>query len=273
MKYTPFASRDASHSSGSKSEHARMERGEEMKDAQQKTEGKGGVNGDDAETDDDMDDTDGSKREGVKTSTTPIFSLNITEQPYWPERSFHIHTQHPLELTDVLQGHDIPQFGPHGPHCAAYSNMRRSKYGGSKRQGQRRSGYGVSDSENVGGRGSGNVGGDINSFTSHTLKFKNENEIGNETSEEGDEEDYGKYERRLIDDAKAQSKEMKKKKRAAERVIENRSAYCERWEDMVEDVSAFFEWSVANRLNKVEWLLLGSYKWGDELATRAKRYG
>ena len=45
---------------------------------------------------------------------------NIIEKPYWPERAFHIHTQHPLELTEVLQGHDIPQFGPIGPHCRTY---------------------------------------------------------------------------------------------------------------------------------------------------------
>ena len=31
------------------------------------------------------------------------FNVNITESPYWPERSFHLHTQHPLELTEVLQ--------------------------------------------------------------------------------------------------------------------------------------------------------------------------
>ena len=27
-----------------------------------------------------------------------------------------------------------------------------------------------------------------------------------------------------------------------------------------------------NRLNKVEWLLLGNFKWGDELHTRARRF-
>ena len=29
---------------------------------------------------------------------------------------------------------------------------------------------------------------------------------------------------------------------------------------MVSDADRLFEWCVANRLNKVEWLLLGSYK-------------
>ena len=32
-----------------------------------------------------------------------------------------------------------------------------------------------------------------------------------------------------------------------------------------------FEWAVANRQNKIEWLLLGNYKWGDEFHTRNMR--
>lgn len=35
--------------------------------------------------------------------------------------------------------------------------------------------------------------------------------------------------------------------------------YCERWEDMVDEVDRMFEWMVANRLNHAEWLLLGKY--------------
>eukprot|EP00624_Nannochloropsis_granulata_P001732 evm.model.NODE_18494_length_2182_cov_13.736938.1 len=30
------------------------------------------------------------------------------EAPRWRSRTFHLHTQHPLELTDVLQGFDLP---------------------------------------------------------------------------------------------------------------------------------------------------------------------
>jgi hypothetical protein len=37
------------------------------------------------------------------------------------------------------------------------------------------------------------------------------------------------------------------------------SHYCERWEDMVDGVNTFFEWAVANRLNRIEWLLLGRF--------------
>ena len=105
-------------------------------------------------------------------------SLNITESPYWPIRIFHHHTQHPLELTEVLQGLDIPMFGPVGPAC-------------------------------------------VNSKSPSS--------------------DHG--------------------------------TYCERWEDMVPDVDKMFEWAVANKYNRVEWLLLGNYKWKgfDYSDTRAKR--
>jgi hypothetical protein len=38
----------------------------------------------------------------------PSTNIRIVDSPRWPERSFHVHTQHPLELTEVLQGFDIP---------------------------------------------------------------------------------------------------------------------------------------------------------------------
>jgi hypothetical protein len=49
--------------------------------------------------------------------------------------------------------------------------------------------------------------------------------------------------------------------------------YCELWEDLVHDVNVFFEWCIANKLNKVEWMLLGNYKWGkfDTSDMRQKR--
>lgn len=112
--------------------------------------------------------------------------IDIIESPYWPERGFHIHTQHPLEVTEVLQGHDIPQFGPFGPNCGIYN--RRNK--------------------------------------DHSIN---------------------------------QNKDSIK-------------LYCERWDDMVDDVNRLFEWAVANRLNKLEWLALGNFKWGNELETKMKRF-
>lgn len=125
-----------------------------------------------------------------ETYDNGVCIMNITESPHWPERSFHIHTQHPLELTEVLQGHDIPQFGPHGPHCTVFKLSKQ----GTK-----------SNTTNV--------------------RWEKQSKI----------------------------------------------PYCERWEDMVSDVEKLFQWAVANRLNKIEWLLLGNYKWGDELETRLKR--
>ena len=53
--------------------------------------------------------------------------IDILEEPYWSERCFHLHTQHPIELTEVLQGHDVPQFGPHGPHCRLFSEKRERR--------------------------------------------------------------------------------------------------------------------------------------------------
>lgn len=98
-------------------------------------------------------------------------NLSIVEVPYWPTRIFHIHTQHPLELTEVLQGMDVPMFGPVGPNC-----------------------------------GQDNIHSDPG---------------------------------------------------------QGKGSYCERWEDMVDDVNRLFEWAVANRQNAIEWLLLGNFKWGD----------
>lgn len=37
-------------------------------------------------------------------------NLEVREKPYWPIRAWHLHTQHPLELTDMLNG-----WGPQGP--------------------------------------------------------------------------------------------------------------------------------------------------------------
>ena len=118
--------------------------------------------------------------------------VDIEEAPYWPERGFHIHTQHPLEVTEVLQGYDIPQFGPHSPECNNYQPYRKEKA--------------------------------VNTDPS------------NEVTPNRD-----------------------------------RRGYCELWESMVDDVNSLFEWALANRLNKIEWLLLGNFKFADDLDTRMKR--
>jgi hypothetical protein len=33
--------------------------------------------------------------------------------------------------------------------------------------------------------------------------------------------------------------------------------FCEKWETMVDDVDRMFEWAVANKLNRIEWIILG----------------
>jgi len=40
----------------------------------------------------------------IATDTTPLIISDVEESPYWPLRVWHIHTQHPLELTHVLNG-------------------------------------------------------------------------------------------------------------------------------------------------------------------------
>ena len=41
----------------------------------------------------------------------------ITENPYWAKRTWHIHTMHPLEFTEVLNGFDIPMFSKDNSKC------------------------------------------------------------------------------------------------------------------------------------------------------------
>ena len=143
-----------------------------------------------------------------KSSIQDFCLMTDKESPYWPERSFHIHTQHPLELTEVLQGHDIPQFGPVGPHCNDLWSSRTQK--------------------------------------KHSVMSTNSNHTYTYTS------------------TKSHSSHQYHK--------DHNRQYCERWEDMVPDVDMLFQWAIANRLNKLEWLLLGNYKWGEgQLESRKKR--
>lgn len=50
----------------------------------------------------------------VGNATPEWPSVEQQESPHWPVRTWHIHTQHPLELTHVLNG-----WGPQGPDDAA----------------------------------------------------------------------------------------------------------------------------------------------------------
>lgn len=158
----------------------------------------------------------------IISDTSQKAVVHKIESPYWPERSFHIHTQHPLELTEVLQGHDIPQVGPHGPHCSLFkkaSPLRPSR---------------------------------ATHATTTTTTTTTGAAAGAAASASTAASAVKSHQQRPVDK-------------------HSRVPYCERWEDMVSDVDLMFQWAVANRLNKIEWLLLGNYKWGDELETRQRR--
>ncbi len=45
-----------------------------------------------------------------KLLNLPTGDISTSESPYWPTRTWHIHTQHPLEFTEVLNGFDAPMF-------------------------------------------------------------------------------------------------------------------------------------------------------------------
>lgn len=51
------------------------------------------------------------------------------EAPRWPDRNFHIHTQHPLELNEVLQGMDVPMLGKGVLHANCEQDHNNSNPG------------------------------------------------------------------------------------------------------------------------------------------------
>lgn len=44
-----------------------------------------------------------------QVATVPPAELNVTESPAWPFRGLHVHTEHPLELVELMQGMDTMQ--------------------------------------------------------------------------------------------------------------------------------------------------------------------
>jgi hypothetical protein len=50
----------------------------------------------------------------VGSSPTSLPTIEFNDAPHWPIRAWHLHTQHPLELTHVLNG-----WGPNGPEDEA----------------------------------------------------------------------------------------------------------------------------------------------------------
>jgi hypothetical protein len=209
----------------------------------------------------------GSNRENnrnsnVATTTTPYIRYTRSESPHWPERGFHIHTQHPLELTEVLQGHDIPQFGPHGPACKRFTKLRpvhRQQQQRSRTMRRRR----VSQAH---------TSADISTDTADAAGTGGGSGLGaTTTSDKGGNKAAVFPTDSAAAAASTTAAAAAKKDQEQEQEQEQDEHYCERWEDMVSDVDHLFEWAAANRQNKVEWLLLGSSKWGDEWSTRRDR--
>ena len=101
----------------------------------------------------------------------------------------------------MLQGHDIPQFGPHGPHC-----------------------YELWSAKTAYKRG----------HTPTTDPTTPPHSTAYTSNRRKEAPNFGHTPRKV-----------------------KLPTYCERWEDMIADVDLLFQWAIANRLNKIEWLLLG----------------
>jgi hypothetical protein len=56
----------------------------------------------------------------------PEDGIDISQSPRWPVRTWHVHTMHPLEFHEVLNGFDIPMFGCPSPattYCESFDSM------------------------------------------------------------------------------------------------------------------------------------------------------
>lgn len=138
---------------------------------------------------------------------------------------FRIHDRHPLELTEVMQGFDIPQFGPHGPEC-------------------------------------------YDQFHHKNNKRRKSNDDCPASYDSPSPHPHTRHPYSIIDTFFERWFGLTRSHPSAPPAD---TPYCERWEDMVEEMNSLFEWCAANRLNKIEWLLLGNYKWGKDLDTRQNR--
>jgi len=141
--------------------------------------------------------------------------------PRWRSRTFHLHTQHPLELTDVLQGFDLPLSLDRGGVDTAARERSEDAWAGLEKIEQR--------------------------WVVTGLVGEREKE---ECSVDASDENPAAA-------AAAAAAAMR-----ACAAVTARGEHCELWEEMVPDVLRFFEWSVAHRLNRIEWILLGNRRWG-----------
>ena len=192
----------------------------------------------------------------------------------------------------MLQGFDIPQYGPHGPHCAE----RPSGRGGSGGDRQSRGDYlrqlvgepsgKVLEADRLERYGDileglhprgGSEGGAAGLKDSHA-EFRPG--VGSSHSWVSG---WWEWAHSLVPGGRPGQPTQESHPKAGDPGPgqgQDSPSYCQRWEDMVRslvvlyyvlyasvqtfiyitqvgEVNLFFEWALVNRLNKVEWLLLG----------------
>ncbi|CAN0317589.1 unnamed protein product [Discosporangium mesarthrocarpum] len=202
------------------------------------------------------------------------------ESPHWHFRGFHIHTQHPLELTEVLQGFDRPvpklsllKSATSGSEWAwrgdpapregdswwlwrvAEKFTRWIWRGGA----EKRKDYAYMEEEeeeeelvgiDAGARAAAEAAQEETVMGADSFWSA---ESGSDESDSGSTSD-------LRHRGGHQGKDKKECRRWREKHLPCPPTHRESWEDMLPDVDAFFEWCAANRVNRVEWMLLGDVK-------------
>jgi hypothetical protein len=194
--------------------------------------------------------------------------LHREESPRWHYRGFHVHTQHPLELTDVLQGFDMIS-NASASTATQQSDSEAAAAAAAKSSGGRfrylRSLWSGSSSS------SGST-----SITAVSEVVDADVPLSEQLTEPyaGMHNDH--HHRSAATDAASSTTESDAAAAAAAAsggstasstanttttAAASEDSGIESWESMLSDVEAFFEWCAANRVNRVEWMLLGDEKW------------
>jgi hypothetical protein len=188
--------------------------------------------------------------------------LHREEAPRWHYRGFHIHTQHPLELTDVLQGFDVigsassstaKQQSDSAAAVAAAGNSSggrfrylRSLWSGSSSSSSSNSAV-VTEA----------VDADVPLSEQLTEPYAGMHSDHHQQHRSAATEGDGST---TAADAAAAANSASTTANTTTATAGNDSG-SESWDSMLSDVEAFFEWCAANRVNRVEWMLLGDDKW------------
>jgi hypothetical protein len=191
--------------------------------------------------------------------------LHREESPRWHYRGFHIHTQHPLELTDVLQGFDVIS------NASASTAKQQSV--------SEAAAAAAAAAKSSGGRfrylkslWSGSSSSSSSSKTAITEAVNADAPLSEQLTEPyaGMHSDHHHRSAATDDDssttapdaaAAAGSGSTASTTANTTTAAGTDNSGIESWESMLSDVEAFFEWCAANRVNRVEWMLLGDEKW------------